>query len=87
MALESCSIEATYRILASSAKTVFVDPRLGSAVSRGLSGLDVVAFSKWLQSAKSIMEFTLTAADWERLDPGASQVAAALPPLAGRCVK
>lgn len=73
--------------MASSAKTVLVDPRLGSAVARGLSGLDVVAFSKWLQSAKGVMELTLTAAEWERFDPGASQVASALPPLGRGSVK
>ena len=33
------------------------------------TGLDVVAFSKWLNGS-SMRELTMTGADWERLDPG-----------------
>eukprot|EP00913_Durusdinium_trenchii_P023511 g22088.t1 len=51
---------ATHRILPSAAKTLLVDPNLGSPVSRGISGLDVIAFSKWLQKARSMKEITMS---------------------------
>ncbi|CAK9062627.1 unnamed protein product [Durusdinium trenchii] len=70
---------ATHRILPSAAKTLLVDPNLGSPVSRGISGLDVIAFSKWLQKARSMKEITMTGADWERLDPGIKYLTSNLP--------
>ncbi|CAL1151772.1 unnamed protein product [Cladocopium goreaui] len=68
---------AFHRILPATAQILLVDPSLGSAMCRGLSGLDVVAFSKWLNGS-SMRELTMTGADWERLDPGASYLASSL---------
>jgi len=69
---------ASMRILAATAQRLLVDPTLGSAMCRGLSGLDVLAFSKWLNGTSSMRELTMTGAEWEKLDPGASNLAASL---------
>ncbi|CAJ1335495.1 unnamed protein product, partial [Effrenium voratum] len=66
------------RLCAQRARSLLVDPSLAT-IGKLTSGLDVLSFGSWLQAAEQLQEISMVAADWERLDPGASCLARTLP--------
>mmetsp|Transcript_46169 Transcript_46169/g.108083 ORF Transcript_46169/g.108083 Transcript_46169/m.108083 type:complete len:560 (+) Transcript_46169:220-1899(+) len=70
---------ATLHLCPQTARSLLVDPSLRSAVVRGTSGLDLVAFAKWLASADKLAELNINGAGWEKVDPGAKYLAQSLP--------
>lgn len=49
-----------------------------AVVSSHMSALEVVTFAKWLSQCGSLREIVLSGMQWEKIDPGALQLSAAL---------
>eukprot|EP00930_Biecheleria_cincta_P003375 TRINITY_DN104308_c0_g1_i1.p1 TRINITY_DN104308_c0_g1~~TRINITY_DN104308_c0_g1_i1.p1 ORF type:complete len:720 (-),score=86.47 TRINITY_DN104308_c0_g1_i1:129-2288(-) len=65
---------ATHHVSAADVMTLEIDPSL-KASSRSSTALDVVTFVKWLRNASKLQVLSLTCLEWEKMDPGCSNLA------------
>lgn len=68
---------ATHHVSAADVMTLEIDPALRPS-SRSSTALDVVTFVKWLRDANTLQVLSLTCLEWEKTDPGCSNLASSI---------